>query len=60
MTHAQAVVAGLLRDTLAPLPAMGEAERLQRWNAKAERIVAQHRKDHPRAVIVGFRKRRLS
>jgi hypothetical protein len=58
MTHAQEVVAGLLRGTFAPLPEMDEAGRLLRWNAKAARTVAEDRKANPGAVIVGFRKRR--
>jgi len=48
-------MADLMRATLAPLPDTKED-----WNAKAARIVAEHRKDHPSAVIVGFTKRRPS
>lgn len=57
MTHAEETVAGLLRGAFFALPEMKEAERLQLWNDKAALAVAKLRKDHPRAVIVGFTKR---
>lgn len=52
MNHAERIVADLLRSTFAPLPDMKVD-----WNAKAALAVAKLSKDHPRAVIVAFKKR---
>jgi len=51
-TGPMALVAEMLRATFAGPPKLEES-----WNAKAARIVAEHRKDHPRVIIVEVRKR---
>ncbi len=58
----KSTLAKLLREGHSPMHEVDEtrAFAVARWNAKAARIVARLRKDHPRAVIVAFTKRKLA
>ncbi len=55
----KATLARLLKEGHLPLPETNEtrAAAVARWNANAERIGAQLRKDNPRAIVVIFRRR---
>ena len=58
----KATVIRLLREGHLPMPPVEgtRAAAVARWTAHAERVVAKLRKDHPRAIVIAFRKRIVS